>query len=42
MGCVLEQEQSDETMRPVEYWSQTLNDAEGRYDSTHRECFAVV
>ena len=42
IGCVLLQEQQEGDMRPVGYWSRTLNSAERGYSPTERECLAVV
>ncbi|NJR72361.1 MAG: hypothetical protein HC782_04925 [Gammaproteobacteria bacterium] len=42
VGCVLLQKQPDDTVRPIGYWSLALNDAERRYDTTQRECLAIV
>ena len=42
VGCVLLQRQDDDSLRPIGYWSRTLNPAETRYDTTHKECLAVV
>lgn len=42
VGCVLLQEHSYGTTRLVGYWSRSLNKAEKAYDTTHRECLAVV
>ena len=42
VGCVLLQEQEDQTVKPIGYWSRSLTDAERRYDTTQRECLAVV
>lgn len=42
VGCVLEQEQDDYSLRQMRYWSRTLYDAKRWYDTTHRECLARV
>ena len=42
VGCVLLQEQPEVPARPIGYWSRSLNQAERAYDTTHRECLAVV
>lgn len=38
----LEQEQEDQTLRTIWYWSPTLNDAETRNETTNREWFAAA
>lgn len=40
--CVVQWEQNDITLRPIEHCSWTLSDAERRYGTTHGECRAVV
>lgn len=40
--CILQQVQEGRTIRPIGYWSQTLNKEEDRYDKTRKECLAVV
>lgn len=42
MGCVLLQQQPNGTTTPIEYWSQSLTDADCKYDTTQRECLAIV
>lgn len=42
VGCVLMQEQEEGPMRPIGYWSRSLNKAERSYDTTQKECLAVV
>ena len=42
LGCVLLQTQPDGTDRPLGYWSRSLSSAERNYDTTERECLAVV
>lgn len=41
-GCVLLQEYNDESLRPVGYFSRTLNDAERNYGTTQRECVSML
>ena len=41
VGCVLQQEQEGE-LRPLGYWSKTLNAAEENYSTTEKEALAVV
>ena len=43
LGCVLLQDQPDsKTPRPIGYWSRTLAPAERNYDTTNKECLAIV
>lgn len=42
IGCVLLQDQPDQTKRPVDYWSRSLTSAKRAYDTTHKECLAIV
>ena len=43
VGCVLLQDQPGEKYpKPIGYWSRTLTAAEKNYDTTQRECLAVV
>jgi len=43
VGCVLLQDQPDgQPMKPLGYWSRSLNKAERNYNTTQRECLAVV
>jgi len=42
VGCVLLQEQLTGPDRPIGYWSRSLTSAEAAYDTTERECLAVV
>lgn len=42
IGCVILQEQPDGTTKLIGYWSRSLNDAEHRYETTHRECLAFM
>lgn len=41
IGCVLSQEQLTETVKPVEYWSWSLTNAEQTHSSTQREHFSL-
>lgn len=41
-GCVLLQKQSDNNVRTIGHWFRALNDADRRYDTTKKECRAVV
>ena len=41
VGCVLLQEQEGQ-LHPIGYWSRSLTKAERAYDTTQRECLAVV
>lgn len=40
--CVLLQQTPDKTEKPVGYWSRPLADAERNFDTTQRECLALV
>ena len=42
IGAVLEQEGEDGQLHPIMYWSKTLNSAERNYQTTDRECLAIV
>lgn len=42
IGYVLLQKKTEDTTKPVRYWSCSLFDAEKRYDTTQRECLAIV
>lgn len=42
IGCVLLQKQANDTTRRIVYWSRSVKDAERRYDTTRRECLAIV
>ena len=43
IGCILLQDQPDsKTPKPVGFWSRTLTPAEKGYDTTNKECLAVV
>ena len=43
LGCVLLQKQEDaKTWLPLGFWSRTLSSAEKNYDTTNKECLAVV
>ena len=42
LGCALLQEQDDGRLRPVGYWSRTLQPAEKNYSTSERECLGVV
>ena len=43
LGCTLLQEHDEANdWCPAGYWSYSLNDSEGNYSATERECFAVV
>lgn len=41
-GVVLFQSQDEKSTHQIRYWSRTLNKAEIVYDTTHRECLAVI
>lgn len=40
--CVLIQQQNDDSLRPIAYWSRTMNPAEKREDKKLNGCTAVV
>lgn len=42
VGCVLLQIQPDDSVRIVGYWSCALSDADSQYNSTQKECLAIV
>eukprot|EP00171_Calliarthron_tuberculosum_P022637 IDg22637t1 len=42
VGCSLFQKYPDRSLRPVGFWSRTLNAAEKNYSPTERECLAVI
>lgn len=42
VGNILLLKQPNDSVRPTGYCSRSLNDAERRYDTTQRECFAIV
>ena len=42
VGCALLQEQENNILHPVGYWSRALNAAERNYSTSERECLAVV
>lgn len=42
LGCVLLKEQDDESFKPVRYFCRALKDAERNYDTTERECHAII
>lgn len=42
LGFVLLQEHDDEPSRSLGYFSRKLNDAERNYDTTERECLAII
>lgn len=42
IGCILLQDQDDDVLKAIEYWSRTLVYAERRFDKTHKERLAVV
>lgn len=42
VGCVVLKKQREGVPKPIGYWSRSLNKAEQEYDTTHRECLAVV
>lgn len=42
LGCVLFQEQDEESLRPVGYFTRKLYDAERNYDSNEREYLAII
>ena len=42
VGCVLLQEDENDVLHPIGYWSRTLTKPEKNYDATHRECLAIV
>lgn len=42
IGCVLLQNQGEETTRSIGYLTHTLDDAIKRKDITQRECLAIV
>lgn len=42
VGCVLLQEQNDNVLKPIGYWSKSSSDAERCCDTTDKECLAVV
>ena len=42
VGCVLTQEQPDETYKPVGYWSLPITGADKNCCTTEKECLAVV
>lgn len=42
VGCVLQQEQPDKVIQTIGYWSRSLTDAKRQYDTTQRECLAIV
>jgi hypothetical protein len=41
LGAILMQEDEDEVLHPVAYWSRGLSDAERRYSATELECTAM-
>lgn len=41
-GCVLQEEKNDSFLKSIGYRSRILNDAEQRYNTTHRECFGSI
>lgn len=42
VGCALLQDQSNGDRLPIGYWSLTFTDAERRYTTNEKECFAVI
>ena len=42
VGCVLQQKYEDNSLRPIGYYSRTLNDTEKKYDTTERECLGII
>lgn len=42
LGCFILQTRSDDTTKPIGCWSQLLTDTKRRYDTTQRECMAMV
>lgn len=42
IGCVLMPPDDEKCLLPVGYWSRTLCNAERSYDTTERECRAIV
>lgn len=42
VGCVLLRERKDETLQPTRYESRQPCDETTRYNTTHKECLAVV
>lgn len=42
LGCALLQEQENKQLKPIGYWSRSFCRVERSYDTTHKECLAVV
>lgn len=42
VSYVLHQAQTDESTKPIGYWSRSLTDAERKYDTTQWEYLAIV
>lgn len=42
LGCVLMQHHSDQSIRPIGYFSRTISDAEKKYDTTDQEFLVLV
>jgi hypothetical protein len=42
LGAVLGQEQEDNEIHPIYYWSRQLSKAERNYSVTDRECLVIV
>ena len=42
LGCCLVQEQPDDALHPIGYWSRSLTPAEKNYSSTEKECTALI
>lgn len=42
VGCVLLRMQQDDTLKPVRYWSRSLNDAKRKNDTTQKECLTTA
>lgn len=42
VGCVLLQQQLDETTKQINSWSRLVKNIEHVYNTTQRECLAVV
>lgn len=42
VGCLLLQQQPNETTKPIGYWSRSLTETERKYDTTQHECLEIV